>query len=274
MLYEIFLRNKYLITFTYIVLAFEESLISMIPYFLGLAVDSILVKDLNNFYIYLVVCSTAVTVAIIRKLWDTRLYSRIWSRIAKEKIDGLIEKKVERPKIVSRIHMLSEYTRFYENAIPDTLTAVIDIVISFGILIYFVPLASLIIAILTLLSIAVHYKQSLLYQDYTNKIQLANEKMNDDIINIDNPALEQNLDEIAKNLVKFSDVDSYVYGIHEFFATTAEIVLIFSLINHEVSTGLIMANVTYVFKIFMHVNSIGRSLMHFKVIKAYDNLLH
>jgi hypothetical protein len=273
MLIEIFKRNKILICLTYVALAIEETFISLIPFFLGLAIDTLLGDDFYHFWIYISIVVFCVGLSVLRRLWDTRLYAKIWSGLASDRIKTLINKGVERSRILSRTHMLIEYTRFYEYALPNGISAFIDILISCVMLFYFMPKVSLVVLVLLGLAFYVQYYIAIAQQQIEDNRQKVKEILNETIMHSEHPDVSIHLVSQSKQMIKFSDWDAYGYGVHEFIANIAEVIVIFTLVYGAFSTGAIMTNLTYVYKIFSRVGALGSSLLHFKILENYNSYL-
>ena len=273
MLIEIFKRNKFLICLTYLALAIEETFISLIPFFLGMAVDTLLGDDFYHFWIYITIVGLCVCLSVLRRLWDTRLYAKIWSGLASDRIKTLINKGVERSRILSRTHMLIEYTRFYEYALPNGISAFIDIFISCAMLFYFMPKVSLVVLVLLGLAFYVQYYIAVAQQKIEDNRQKVKEILNETIMHSEHPDVSIHLISQSKQMIKTSDWDAYGYGVHEFIANVAEVIVIFTLVYGAFSTGAIMTNLTYVYKIFSRVGAVGSSLLHFKILENYNSYL-
>lgn len=273
MLLEILSKHYWILIFTYAFLAIEETLISLIPYFLGIAIDSLILKECNDFYVYIGICLASVVVAILRRVIDTRLYARIWRQLASKKIQEMIDKGTEKSKIVSRSHMLIDYTKFFEVAVPSMLSAIIDIGISIFMLVYFVPKAAVFILPLLAASYYVQHKTSIFQQNIDREIQFAREAANEQVLYMEGYGVYKSIDKQASLLVKSSDVDSINYGLHEFIANAAEVIVILIMLSCSFTTGTIMANLTYVYKMFSKLGIFGCSLVHYRIIKNNDQFL-
>jgi hypothetical protein len=254
-------------------LVVEEILISLIPYFLGIAVDSLLNNKNTDFYTYIFICLASVSLAVIRRGFDTRVYTKIWQKISSEKIKTLAEEGVERSKIVSRSHMFIEYTKFFEHHVPAGISSVIDIIISLGMLFFFLPLPAFFVLILIILSYFIQHHTSFIHQKIDRDIQIYRERMNEEVLYKDSIRVEPLLNEQGKLLVRSSDIDAGVYGIHELIANLAEIIFVVAMVNNSFTTGAIMANLTYVYKAFSKISIFGCVLVGFKCIKNYDKFL-
>lgn len=273
MLIEIFKRNKLLICLTYFALALEETFISLIPFFLGLAIDTLIEDDYYCFWIYIIIIVFCVGLSVVRRLCDTRLYANIWAGLASDRIKSLINKGVERSRILSRTHMLIEYTRFYEYALPNGISAFIDIFISLAMLFYFMPKVSLVVLILLGFAFYVQYYIAIIQQKIDDERQKVKEILNETIMHSEHPDVSAYLISQSKQMIRASDWDAYGYGAHEFIANIAETIVIFSLVFGAFSTGAIMTNLTYVYKMFSRVGSLGCSMLHFKILENYNTYL-
>ena len=274
MLINIFNSNKLWIAFTYAVLTVEETLISFIPLFLGLALDSMLEGSSGHMWLYVSVIVTSLSISVLRRLWDTRFYVSIWSRLASDRINTMIIKGIDRSKIVSRTHMLIEYTRFYEYSLPMALTAGIDMAISLGMLFYFMPKVSVAIVIILSLALLSQYLMVLAQQRVDNEKQLTSEAMNEILMHDESPEVTKHLKQQGRWMIRSSDLDAYAYGVHETLANVAEIIVIMTLVLSAYTTGEIMINLTYVYKLFTRANCVGTCFLHLKILENYSKFLN
>lgn len=274
MIAEIFAKNKFMIILTYILLAIEEGMMSAVPYCLGLAVDSLLENQYHCFWYYVGICSVSLLISVGRRLWDTRMYSHIWAKAADEKISHLIEQNIERSKVVSRFGLLIDYTRFFEYAVPAGIAAIIDIVISIIILFLFNPTATIILIVILKLTIIVQYMGAKITSNLHQDLQVTTEKNNADIISSERPNLSEALAKQSNLLISISDTEATIYGLHETLAIIAEIVMLLVSINTGATAGTILANLTYVFRIFMKLSQIGNTIAHYKIVRGYEDFFY
>lgn len=130
MLFEIFNNNKKWLFVTHTILLVEFTLFALMPWLLGKAVDQLILGDWDTFWFYIGCCSVGVLIGTGRRLLDTRAFTKIWTKAAVKTIQRLIARDVSSPKIMSRRDLVRRYADFYEFTIPQTVSAVIDIIVA------------------------------------------------------------------------------------------------------------------------------------------------
>jgi len=140
-------------------------------------------------------------------------------------------------------------------------------------LFYFMPKISLVVMGLLFLAIYLQYYIAVAQQKIDDNRQKTKEILNEILMHSEHPDVSVHLISQSKQMIKFSDWDAYGYGLHEFIANIAEVIVIFTLVYGAFSTGAIMTNLTYVYKIFSRVGSVGCSVLHFKILENYNSYL-
>ncbi|MHA7777350.1 ABC transporter six-transmembrane domain-containing protein [Roseibium sp. M-1] len=113
----------------------ENILIALIPLFIGMSVDGLLAGRITELLWLVTTLSALGMVAIARRLYDTRAYGTIRLRLGHVLQDRTAGLEVSRRTV--RVDMTRELVDFLEKEVPELLTAIIQIAVSLGVLIWF-----------------------------------------------------------------------------------------------------------------------------------------
>ncbi len=120
---------------TWGIVVIENVLIATIPFLIGLSIDGLLAKRLDELLLMIAALVLLVLIAVGRRVYDTRAYGTIRVHL------GLaVDKKNAHEDVSSRnarLDMSRELVDFLEQDVPELLTALIQVVVSFAVLAYF-----------------------------------------------------------------------------------------------------------------------------------------
>ncbi|MEM7359151.1 MAG: ABC transporter six-transmembrane domain-containing protein [Pseudomonadota bacterium] len=128
----LFTNNKLRIGITWFLVLIENLLIALIPLFIGRAIDALLQQRADALLETAVVMFVLVIVAVIRRLYDTRIYGTMRVNFGAE----LVKRKRAQPvsQVNARLDMSREIVDFLEEHVPELLTAIMQLVVSIVIL--------------------------------------------------------------------------------------------------------------------------------------------
>ncbi len=128
----IFLRYRWKILVTFLLVIFESLVFMLYPLFIGKSIDSLL-KDSYVGLIYLSVLGViSLITGAARRFYDTRVYSKIYAVVSAELVESENSKNTSASKISARTNMLDEIMEFLENSFPDITS---NILMLFGVMI-------------------------------------------------------------------------------------------------------------------------------------------
>lgn len=128
----LFANNKLRIGVTWFLVLIENLLIALIPLFIGRAIDALLEQRADALLETAVVMVVLVVVAVIRRVYDTRIYGTMRVHFGAE----LVKRKSALPvsQTNARLDMSREIVDFLEEHVPELLTAIMQLVVSIVIL--------------------------------------------------------------------------------------------------------------------------------------------
>ena len=207
-LFGIFKRFKSKIIFTWSLVLIEAIVFLLYPLFIGFAIDDLINKNTDGLIFFAGLALFHLVFASARRFYDTRIYSKIYLKIAPELTEKEFEKKSEASKVSARTNMLNELVEFLENQFPEIVNTVITLVGTLGILFlvnFNVFLGSMITIIITLI----------VYGLSSDKIFRLNSGFNDelekhfDVIKSRNKlSIFNHFDILTKFNIKLSDLET------------------------------------------------------------------
>ena len=274
MLSEIFNNNKKWLCITYTILLVEFTLFALMPWLLGKAVDQLILGDWDTFWFYIGCCSVGVLIGTGRRLLDTRAFTKIWAKAAVKTIQRLIARDVSSPKIMSRRDLVRRYADFYEFTIPQTVSAIIDIIVALVIIGLAIGTPVSWIGGLLMLSFCSSYFWSCKIQKVEQASQKIREEINHHIDDRNEEKMEGAFDAIVTKYIRHSDYDAASWGFTDVMSIAAEIILVMCLIQQEATTGTIMSTITYCWRLFIRANIISWFFMNLKHIEVANDYLN
>lgn len=222
----------------------ENILLALIPLLIGLAIDDLLGGNFNQLLNLAVLMIVLVFVAVGRRLYDTRAYGTIRVELG----DELQQRHAELPVSArnARLNMSRELVDFFEEQVPEILTALIQIVVAFFVLAFFhinLALSALVVTV----SMIVLY--SFVHKRFYRLNASLNEQMEKQVSILERKKLKDVLShllDLRKWEVKLSDTEALMYG------AIFIMVILFIVYNlwfgtslAEVTTGSIYSIVSY-----------------------------
>ncbi len=267
-LLDVVKRHKLPIALTYAMLITEVILFSLVPYLMGLSVDSLLKGSTNHFFLYLGIVSFATVISVARRRFDTRTFMKVW----REKVMGAIrlytKRNVDRTKIISRAALANTYGSFFEHTIPSIITAVIDVIVAIIMIALVVPKTAMVITLLVLIAIFVQHRVSNVMRKIEMQIQDLQEQHDGYIVDNNLDAVDATQATMAKLYIKNSDIEAACWRSLEIISIIVEVIIIFSLIQGQLTAGMILATVAYGRNIFDQTNFMNYLFTHIREIQV------
>lgn len=126
------------ISLTWIMTLGETALMALIPLFIGFAIDGLLADSLQELLHLAILFGLLVGLAVIRRLYDTRVYSLI--RIEFGKAQTARGRALSMSILNAQIGMGRELVEFLEETLPMVMSGITQLVIAIVILFTFSPL--------------------------------------------------------------------------------------------------------------------------------------
>ncbi len=123
---NIFFRFKWQISFTLSIVILEGFLFVLFPLFIGKAIDSAIAKEMTGIFYLGGLCVIALIIGAGRRFYDTRIYAKMYQKLAEEISSLRKEKKTS--ENVAHINLLTEVVSFFENSLPELFANIIGLV--------------------------------------------------------------------------------------------------------------------------------------------------
>lgn len=128
----LFRHYRWPVIVTWLLVLVENTLLALIPLFIGRAIDALLGNQPGALWEIGAVMGALILVASGRRAYDTRAYSSMRVRFGAEVVKRLGERPVS--PVNARLDMSREMVDFLEEHAPELLTAVVQLVVSIAIL--------------------------------------------------------------------------------------------------------------------------------------------
>lgn len=125
------LRFKWRISFTFFLVIVESALGILYPLFIGYAINDLLKSQYQGVINLTILGLLSLIIGTFRRVYDTRVYSRIYSQVVPEMVESELHKESSVSKISARASLLTEFVEFLENSLPEVIGAIISL---FGII--------------------------------------------------------------------------------------------------------------------------------------------
>ena len=242
-------RFKWQILLTNLMVFLESILGVLIPLFIGMAINDLLDQSFQGMIYLIVVSLSSVAIGSIRRVYDTRTYSRIYQIVAPEMVAKEQQADSSVSKIIARTGLLAEIVEFLEWSVPAVvgaavyLIAILVIIAGLNLHVFF---ASLFVLLLT---IVVYVK--------TGKINFKLNKNYNDQLEIEVNALESRDNSFIQSYyrtlmqwnVKLADLGTFNYLIVMLGTTALLVYTPIAVIEGGVYYyGLVFSAVLYVFE--------------------------
>ncbi len=240
-------RYKFVIMGTLALLIIENVITVAVPYLMGMAIDGLIAKSNDELYLFFVVVMGGLIVGITRRLYDTRVYGRIYKESASELIEKEIGKNADVSKMTARATFVSDFTNFFEQDMPAAFMAVFML---FGSVI----MLAIISPMLSLGTLGVALVIGLIFFLSRKKIQRLNAGLNDEMehqVNVlearDAAKATRHFSALVRWRIRLSDLEARNFGLGFFFAFLLLSIAIYILVAVEgKSAGQAFAGLTYI----------------------------
>lgn len=244
---SIFKQYRLKISTTFLLLILENAFKVLQPLVLGIAINDLINKSNKGLLIFGGLYLAGFLVGVIRRYYDTRAYTFIYTNIASEIAQIQNEKQVEVSAIAARSALVKELVDFFEQDITQGFTSAISVVgalvmlLVFDVWIFFGCIVSIILIFI-------------IYAISNGKIYGYNIGLNDELehrINVlesrNQPKIRNHFKGISNWLVKLSDLETLNFGIIEVILFLLAVFALYaSASDVSANAGRIFSVVTYV----------------------------
>ncbi len=232
------------IAITWALTLVETILFILIPLMIGFSIDGLIQGDWSDFINLLVIFTALLIFATCRRIYDTRAYGTMRVELGQT----LTERSSKHPVSVvnARVLMARELVDFLEKEAPESMTALIQVIASVGVLLSFhiiLALSSSGGALITLIIYALFANR---FFKLNGNLNLQLEKQVEALESVNLTRIRNHFKLLRKQEVRLSDTESLVYGLI-FIILLAMLAfnLWFAVIHSGATPGEIFSIVTY-----------------------------
>jgi hypothetical protein len=272
---SIFLRFRWKISLTWLLVVLEAGFFLLFPLSMGKAIDDFLQKDMTGLVWLSVLALLSLLVGAGRRYYDTRIYSKIYARISPE----LVEKEKQRSSDVSiisaRANLATEFVEFLEDSFPYIIESIVGL--AGTIIILFALNFKIFVSVM-----AATLLIGIIYALTSNKTYSLNSGFNEEmekqvtVLSGNNkPAIQNHFKNITKWSIKLSDLETTNFSISWIFLMGVLVYSIVATIQNGITAhGQILAIVMYVFNYIEAVIALPLSYQQVIRLKEISNRLN
>lgn len=201
-------RNR--IALTWSIVLVENVLLAFVPLLIGMTIDGLLGGRVTELFWMVAILAGLGVVAVGRRIYDTRAYGTIRLRLGSELQRRSSALDVSRRN--ARIDMSRELVDFLEQDAPELITAVIQIAVSFAILVYFDVRLGLSAALVVIGMILVYACFHQRFYTFNARLNEQREQQVDLLAAGDRLSVFRHLRALRHHEVSISDTEAIVYG--------------------------------------------------------------
>ena len=269
---ELFAENRGPILGTYSLFVLENLFRMAQPFALGWAINDLLAGRMTGLWVLVAQHVLFMTFGLSRQVLDTRVFSRIYSRLATSLIIDQRNQGVEESRIAARSALSREYVDFFEKTVPTSVRVAFSVggsLIMLGFYDWGV----------VLLCIGLLGPATWLNRAFARQTRQLSRKLHDqlegevDVIrNADGNGVEEHFAKVAGWRVRLSNAEALNFGAMEAFVLG---VIILALIRTcglpLVEAGDIFAVFRYLMVLLMGVDQIPRVVMQLSRMRDVDD---
>lgn len=107
------------ISFTYLLTLFENAFDLLYPWAIGVAINGLLINNWQHMIPLIGIWLAHIIVGGTRQVYDTRLFSRLYAKIAADIVSLQTEQGEDVSEISARVEMADEFIDFFETEMPN-----------------------------------------------------------------------------------------------------------------------------------------------------------
>ncbi len=206
----LFKHFRWRIVATWLLVLIENTLLALIPLFIGRAIDALLAKQPGALWEIAAVMAALIVVSAGRRAYDTRAYGTMRVEFGAELVRRIGSRPVSR--VNARLDMSREIVDFLEGYVPVLFTAVVQLVVSIAVLWVFDPRlgvsALTVIAALGIIYAMFHRR----FYRLNAVLNAQTEKQVDILEQRQHASLVAHLKRLRRCEVRLSDTDAALYS--------------------------------------------------------------
>ncbi|WP_419904965.1 ABC transporter six-transmembrane domain-containing protein [Kiloniella sp.] len=199
------------ITITWGLTLVETAMFALIPLLIGRSIDGLLGGDWADFINLLIVFAVLLNVATARRVYDTRAYGTMRVELSKALAARSADKEIS--VVNARVLMGRELVDFLEKEAPETMTALIQVIVSLGVLLAFHSTLALSAGGATLMTLIIYSLFAHRFFRLNAGLNTQSEKQINALATHNFTAIAGHFTGLRKQEVRLSDTESFVYGL-------------------------------------------------------------
>jgi hypothetical protein len=239
--------------FTYAVLLVESVAFAFFPLYLGRAVDGLFEKDWFWFGVYLSICVVGCAVGTFRRCVDTRIFGRAWVVISSGVAARMMQSSLGTAKVITRSGLSVRFVDFFEFALPNTITAVVGVIVPLWFLWTVVPssipMLMLLVVAMAVIALWVSHKE----KRWDAVMQEARDDRFQAIEDSDPDGVRESYELSLRAYTKRSDWSAGSWLAQCLLGIGGEVVVILALSDDGATPGEVLAAMGFVWNLFENV---------------------
>jgi ABC-type multidrug transport system fused ATPase/permease subunit len=249
------------IALTYKLTLIEDLLELSYPWATGIAINGVLEGHMEQTAPLIIAWTARSTIGLIRRMYDTRLYTEIYNRIVEQTIMRQRRAGIPATRVAARSAMSREFVTFFEKDVATLVTTMVGIFGSLGMLLWYDLIIGAMMAGLFLPVVIVN-------NSYVRKSYAFNRELNNQleeevnaIDSADQKQVKDHFNAVRSWRVKLSDAEAFNWSIIEVLSILLMVgVLVRITYMDEISAGEIFAMIVYVWQFMENLDNVPELL--------------
>jgi ABC-type multidrug transport system fused ATPase/permease subunit len=249
------------IALTYTLTLIEDLLELSYPWATGIAINGVLEGHMEQTAPLIIAWTARSTIGLIRRMYDTRLYTEIYNRIVEQTIMRQRRAGIPATRVAARSAMSREFVTFFEKDVATLVTTMVGIFGSLGMLLWYDLIIGAMMAGLFLPVVIVN-------NSYVRKSYAFNRELNNQleeevnaIDSADQKQVKDHFNAVRSWRVKLSDAEAFNWSIIEVLSILLMVgVLVRITYMDEISAGEIFAMIVYVWQFMENLDNVPELL--------------
>ena len=275
LLKTLFTQNRLRILATYTLFAIENLLRLAQPFALGWAINDLLNEQMLGVGMLIGQHVLHLLVGLVRQVYDTRMFSAIYSALATQMIVSQRASGVDVSRVTARASLSREFVEFFEHSIPMLMKVGFSVAGSVIMLAWYDwMIVACCLALLIPAALLSHH-----YSKWTRRLSrgLHDELEKEvDVIHAQNEIdVRNHFDEVARWRIKLSNAEAINFGLMECFILGAIVAVLFRACHlPAVQAGDIFAVFRYLMLLLMGLDGLPRLIQQVSRLRDVSSRLH
>lgn len=249
------------IALTYALTLIEDLLELSYPWATGIAINGVLEGHMEYAAPLIVAWTARSTIGLIRRMYDTRLYTQVYNHIVEMTILRQRRAGVPSTRVAARSAMSREFVTFFEKDVAVLVTTLVGIFGSLGMLLWYDVFIGAMMALLFLPVVIVN--NSYVRKSFTMNREL-NNQLEEEVTAIesaDPEVVRKHFTAVRNWRVRLSDAEAFNWSIIEVLSILLLVgVLVRITFIDEISAGAIFAMIVYVWQFMENLDNVPELL--------------